>query len=100
VFVDKVYEGGIKPLFLRVKESFQHEGEFKKFTHEMKKMYGDTINPKDVTMITDQQGLLRAGKETVGTIFYDPHKKILVRVIADPYDPTKIALEPIAPIVK
>lgn len=100
LFVDTVYEKGAKPLFLKIKESFQHAGEFEKFTHDMKKTYGDKIKPNDVTMLTDEQGLLWAGRETIGTIFYDPHKKMLVKVVADPYDPTKIALEPIAPIVK
>lgn len=100
LFVDTVYEKGIKSLFLNIREGIQHDDEFEKFKKQMKSTYGDTVNPKDVKLLVNRGGLIAAGKETIGTIFYDPHTKMLVEVVADPMDPSKIGLVPLQPIGK
>ena len=100
VFVDTVYEKGIKSLFLNIKEGIVHGEEFDKFKKQMKDTYGDTVKVKDVQLLTNRDGLRTAGKEIIGNIFYDPDKKILVKVVANPYDPTKVMLEPLTPIVR
>jgi len=99
-FIDTVFEKGPKSWFLNARAIFQHAREFEEFKKQIKERYGDAISKKDIVILADPAGLLKTGPESIGRVFYDPRKKILVEVVRNPMDPNGILLAPVEPLRK
>lgn len=93
--------GFFKSTFLDVRENFQHHEEYDDFRKMAGERYGlDKKQVRNIKLLTNPTATVSSLKDDIGTVFYDPHRGILVEIVEDPMRIGEVNLVPLQEVKK